>query len=80
MQADLWVDFTNNQTLSDADIVDYVADLNTKLPKDTRAVLMGPRLVGRIKVVFSDAALTLTGEITTEELFAEKPPLPINHF
>lgn len=79
MEADLWVDFTNNPTMSDQDVKDYVADLNDKLPEGTEAVLMGPRLVGRRTVKYLESN-SVTDDFNWEDLFAKKPPLPTDHF
>lgn len=79
MEADLWVDFTNNPTMSDQDVKDYVADLNDKFSEGTEAVLMGPRLVGRRTVKYLESN-SVTDDFNWEDLFAKKPPLPTDHF
>lgn len=65
--------------MSDQDVADYVDDLNTKLPEGTEAVLMGPRLVGRRSTKYAQK-VEITDDITLDDLFAKKPPLPTDHF
>lgn len=79
MEADLWINFTNNPTMSDQDVKDYVADLNDKFFEGTEAVLMGPRLVGRRTVKYLESN-SVTDDFNWEDLFAKKPPLPTDHF